>query len=169
MSYRKARTQHDEISLRLTCTTYHNSAEKKKETSVCQPHSNTIHQLYNIITENCIFLSLYLIQKVLKQFVVDWLAKGSAVTVLCAVAVCCEVRLIVMLRLVSTCTVKIYEFFLLCLEKKIFRTILNIQSNTIRFVFQSYMFRSRYRPSVIRINSTAITRLVENSHFLLAF
>jgi len=46
MIYRKKRTQHDEISLRLTYSTYHNTAEKKKS-NVYQPHSNNIHQLYN--------------------------------------------------------------------------------------------------------------------------
>ena len=32
ISYRKARTQHDKISLWLTCSTYHNFAEKKNKT-----------------------------------------------------------------------------------------------------------------------------------------
>jgi hypothetical protein len=33
MSYRKARTLHDEISLWLTYSTYHNPADKKKTVS----------------------------------------------------------------------------------------------------------------------------------------
>ena len=34
MSYRKAKNQYEEISLCLTCTTYHNAAEKKKTVSI---------------------------------------------------------------------------------------------------------------------------------------
>jgi len=43
MSYRKSRTQHDEISLWLTYSTNHNPAGKKK---VYQPHSKNICRLY---------------------------------------------------------------------------------------------------------------------------
>jgi len=45
MSYRKARTQHNEISLWLTCSTYRNPTEKEKTVSI--NHSNHNHQLYN--------------------------------------------------------------------------------------------------------------------------
>ena len=44
-SYRKSRTLHDEISLWLTYSTYHNLATKKN--NVYQPHSKNIHRLYN--------------------------------------------------------------------------------------------------------------------------
>ena len=58
MNYRKARTQHDEISLWLTCSTYHNPAEKKKH--VYQPHRNNIHQLIIKPTRCTNFSNLFL-------------------------------------------------------------------------------------------------------------
>jgi len=44
MSYRKVRTQHNEISVRLTYSTHHNPEKK----NVYQARSNSIHRLYNI-------------------------------------------------------------------------------------------------------------------------
>jgi hypothetical protein len=53
MSYRKARNQHNEISLLLTYNTYHNPAEKKKPMSI--NHTKIISINYTTPWVNILF------------------------------------------------------------------------------------------------------------------